>query len=133
MTVGKKYNNVAGTTSGDFTIGIGKATVGQYVIFAICNGANTNAHDKNNAEIQIEGVCFYDIKMVAENAGKQIVAKQLRGTINNTTITRIEDVFQEDFPADVTLTSDGTKLSVECVDTGTETHYTIYATLTRIV
>ena len=129
----KTFNNTAGTTSSKFSIGVGSATASHYVIFAVCDGANTTAYDKAGEEIAVAGVEFYDIKVVAENAGNQIVAKQLRGTINNTTITRIEDVFQEDFPADVNLTSDGTKLSVECVDTGTETHYTVYATLTRIV
>jgi len=60
------------------------------------------------------------------------MARQLRGTVSGSTVSRIEDVFQEDFPADVTLTSDGATLSVECKHTDSPTTYTIYATMTSV-
>jgi hypothetical protein len=60
------------------------------------------------------------------------VAKQLRGTVNNTTVTRIEDIFQEEFSADVILTSNGTILTVTCKSTGSLTNYTIYTTMVSI-
>jgi len=129
----KTFNNIAGTTSSEFSIGVGSATASHHVIFAVCNGANATALDKAGFEIAVAGVEFYDIKVVAKNSAGEIVAKQLRGTINNTTVTRIEDVFQEDFSADVNLTSNGITLSVECVDTGTPTEYTIYVTMVRII
>jgi hypothetical protein len=60
------------------------------------------------------------------------MAKQLRGTVSGTTVTRIEDIFQEEFSADVVLTSTGTKLTVTCKHTGSLTNYTIYATMISV-
>jgi hypothetical protein len=128
----KKFNNISGTTSSNWAIGVGKATAVQYVIYAICNSTDVVAKDKNNNEISVSGIGFYDMKIVAKNASGDIVAKQLRGTINGTTVTRIEDVFQEDFSADVVLTSNGTTLTVTCKNTGSLTNYTIYTTMTSV-
>ena len=128
----KKFNNISGTTSSNWAIGVGKATAVQYVIYAICNSTDVVAKDKNNNEISVSGIGFYDMKIVAKNVAGDIVAKQLRGTINGTTVTRIEDVFQEDFSADVVLTSNGTTLTVTCKNTGSLTNYTIYTTMTSV-
>ena len=56
---------------------------------------------------------FYDLKLVAIN-GSNIVAKHLRGVIYNSVVSRVEDVYQEDFEADVTLTVNSELLSIEC-------------------
>lgn len=125
----KKFNNISGTTSSSYAIGVGKATAVQYVIYAVCNLNDVAAKDKNNNELPVDGIEFYDMKIVAKNANGDIMAKQLRGTVNGTTVTRIEDIFQEEFSADVVLTSNGTKLTVTCKDTGSLTNYTIYATM----
>jgi hypothetical protein len=111
----KTFNNTSGTTSSDFALG---------------QGTNAGiAVDRTGNQINVSGIEFYDAKVLAKNASGGIVAKQLRGTINETTVTRIEDVFQEDFSADVTLTSTGTTLSVNCTGTG---NFAIYITLTRV-
>lgn len=123
----KTFNNAAGTTSTEFGLGVGTGSeVRQFVLHSF--GAGT-AVDRNENEVNVNGIEFYDIKMLAKNSTGAIVAKQLRGTISGTTVTRIEDLFQEDFTADVTLTSSGTTLSVAC--TG-DANFTIYATLTRV-
>jgi hypothetical protein len=122
----KSFNNIAGTTSTEFGLGVGTGNeVRQVVLNAV--GSNS-AVDREGNELVVSGVEFYDIKVLAKGA-EGIVAKQLRGTVNGTTVTRIEDVFQEDFAADVTLTSDGTTLSVACTGSA---NFTIYATLTRV-
>ena len=122
----KTFNNTAGTTSSDFALGQGTGNeVRQFVLSRTDGGIATN---RSNNSIDISGVEFYDAKVLAKSAGG-IVAKQLRGTINRTTVTRIEDVFQEDIVADVTITSNGTTLSVNCTGTG---NFTIYITLTRV-
>jgi len=122
----KTFNNTAGTTSSDFALGQGTGNeVRQFVLSRTDGGIATN---RSNNSIDISGVEFYDAKVLAKSAGG-IVAKQLRGTINGTTVTRIEDVFQEDIVADVTITSNGTTLSVNCTGTG---NFTIYITLTRV-
>ncbi len=122
----KTFNNTAGTTSSDFALGQGTGNeVRQFVLSRTDAGIAT---DRSNNSIDISGVEFYDAKVLAKSAGG-IVAKQLRGTINGTTVTRIEDVFQEDIVADVNITSNGTTLSVNCTGTG---NFTIYITLTRV-
>lgn len=123
----KTFNNTAGTTSSDFALGQGTGSeVRQIVLNATGPGL---AHNRDGYEIVISSVEFYDIKMLARNASGGIVSKQLRGTIHGVIVTRIEDVFQEDFAADVTLTSNGTILSVHCTGTA---NFTIYTTLTRV-
>jgi hypothetical protein len=122
----KTFNNTAGTTSSDFALGQGTGNeVRQFVLSRTDAGIAT---DRSNNSIDISGVEFYDAKILAKSAGG-IVAKQLRGTVNGTTVTRIEDVFQEDIVADVEITSNGTTLSVNCTGTG---NFTIYITLTRV-
>lgn len=128
----KKFNNISGTTSSNWAIGVGKAATVHYVIYAITDSSDVVAKDKNNDEIPINGVEFYDMKIVAKNSTGNIMAKHLRGTVSGTTITRIEDIFQEEFPADVTLTSNGTKLIVTCKNTGSLTNYTIYTTMISV-
>ena len=91
-------------------------------------GSN-NALDRNGESITVSGIEFYDAKVLAKNNAGEVVAKQLRGTINGTTVTRIEDVFQEDFAADVELTSTGTELTVNCIGTG---NFTVYITMTKV-
>jgi len=129
----KKYNNMAGTTASEFTIGVGTAQSVQYVLSAVCLGSDNVALDKNDDNISFTGFQFYDMRIVAKNTAGLVLAKQIRGTINNTTVTKIEDTFQEELSADVSLTSNGSMLTVTCLDTGTETHYTIYITLTSVV
>jgi hypothetical protein len=122
----KTFNNTAGTTSSDFALGQGTGNeVRQFVLSRTDAGIAT---DRSNNSIEINGVEFYDARVLAKSAGG-IIAKQLRGIINGTTVTRIEDVFQEDIVADVALTSNGTTLSVNCTGTG---NFTIYITLTRV-
>lgn len=128
----KKFNNISGTTSSSYAIGVGKATAVQHVIYAVCNSVDVAAKDKNDTELPVNGVEFYDMKIVAKNAAGEIMAKQLRGTVSGTTVTRIEDIFQEEFPADVVLTSNGTKLIATCKHTGSLTNYTIYATMISV-
>ena len=123
----KTFNNAAGTTSTDFALGQGTGNeVRQFVLSRTNAGA---AVDRTGAQVTVSGIEFYDAKVLARSAGGMIVAKQLRGTIAGSTVTRIEDVFQEDFAADVNITSTGTALSVNCTGTG---NFTIYITLTRV-
>ena len=129
----KTYNNTAGTTSNQFTLGEGSgAEVRHFVLTASTTVSNVFAVARDGVDINLNGVEFYDIKVLARN-GSDIVARHIRGTISGLTITRIEDVFQEDFSANVTLTSANSVLSIECTPEGvTQTDYTIYIVLTRV-
>ena len=129
----KTYNNTAGTTSNQFTLGQGSgAEVRHFVLTASTTASNVFAVTRDGVDIDLNGVEFYDIKVLARN-GSDIVARHIRGTISGLTITRIEDVFQEDFSANVTLTSANSVLSIECTPEGaTQTDYTIYVVLTRV-
>ena len=129
----KTYNNTAGTTSNQFTLGEGSgAEVRHFVLTASTTASNEFAVTRDGVDIDLNGVEFYDIKVLARN-GSSIVARHLRGTISGQTITRIEDVFQEDFSANVTLTSANSILSIECTPDGVvQTDYTIYVVLTRV-
>jgi|Laugrespbdmm15sd_2_1035082.scaffolds.fasta_scaffold04692_4 hypothetical protein len=129
----KTYNNTAGTTSNQFTLGQGSgAEVRHFVLTASTTASNEFAVTRDGSDIDLNGVEFYDIKVLAKN-GSGIVARHLRGTITGSTITRIEDVFQEDFGADVVLTSVNSILKIACTPDGvTQTDYTIYVVLTRV-
>jgi hypothetical protein len=130
--VTKKFNNIAGTTSNNWEIGVGSQTAIQYVTWAVCDAIDVPALDKEESSIAVSGLNFYDMKIVAKNDAGQIVAKQLRGTINGTIVTRIEDIFQEEFSADVELTSNGSTLTVTCKSTGSMTKYTVYTTIINV-
>lgn len=123
----KSFNNTAGTTSTEFGLGVG--TGNEVRQFVLSSTGNSVALDRNGAKISIAGIEFYDAKIIAKNGAGEIVAKQLRGTINGTSVTRIEDLFQEDFAADVNFTSNGTELTVNCVGTG---NFAVYITMTKV-
>jgi len=129
----KTYNNTAGTTSNQFTLGEGSgAEVRHFVLTASTTASNEFAVTRDGVDIDLNGVEFYDIKVLARKSSG-IVARHLRGTISGLTITRIEDVFQEDFSANVTLTSANSILKIECTPDGVvQTDYTIYVVLTRV-
>jgi hypothetical protein len=123
----KTFNNTSGTTSSDFALGQGTGhEVRQFVLSCTNTGI---AIDRTGNQISLSGIEFYDAKVLAKNGSGGIVAKHLRGTIHGVVVTRIEDVFQEDFSADVTVTSNGTTLNINCTGTG---NFTIYITLTRV-
>ena len=129
----KTYNNTAGTTSNQFTLGEGSgAEVRHFTLTASTSVANQFAVTRDGADIDLSGVEFYDIKVLASST-TGIVARHLRSTITGTTITRIEDVFQEDFSANVVLTSASSTLKIECLPDGAnQSNYTIYVILTRV-
>lgn len=123
----KSFNNSAGTTSTEFGLGVG--TGSEVRQFALSSTGNTPALDREGNAVTVSGIEFYDAKVIAKNGIGEIVAKQLRGTVNGTTVTRIEDLFQEDFAAEVYITSNGGQLTVNCVGAG---NYTIYITMTKV-
>ena len=127
------FNNIGGTVSNSFVIGAGSDhNVRHFALTAITTGADVLAGDYQDTSIDLYNVEFYDVKLVAKDSANQIVAKQLRGTIFNGVVTRIEDIFQEGFGADVTITAANNLLSILCKHTANETSYTIYITLTRV-
>ena len=129
-----KFNNLTGTTAPEFRLAAGtNSEVRHIVLTASGVSSSTLAVDRYGNEISIAGIEFYDLKVVAiKNSDSAIASKNVRGTISGATVTRIEDIFQEAHDADVTLTSDGTTLSIACTSSSTST-FTIYATLVRVV
>lgn len=127
----RQFNNSTGTTSTEFQLGAGTgAEVRHFVLTAAVNGSPVLAVDRAGNEIDIAGVEFYDIKLLAKDASGS-VAQHIRGTVTGTLVTRISDTFQEDFNGAVVITSTGSIFSVECTST-TPANFTIYVTLTRV-
>ena len=92
----KTFNNTYGTTASEYSIGVGSAEARNIVLTAVCDSTDSEALDKQAMPIEVNGIAFYDMRVIAKNDLGQIAAKQLRGTIN-TAVTRIEDIFQEFF------------------------------------
>jgi hypothetical protein len=129
-----KFNNTTGTTAPEFRLAAGTNSEVRHVVLTASNVTSAMAAlDRYGNEIAISGIEFYDLKVVAiRNSDSAIASKNVRGTISSTTVTRIEDIFQEDHDADVVLTSDGTTFTVSCTSSGTST-FTVYATLVKVV
>lgn len=130
----KTFNNTAGTTSSEFTIGAGTTGCRQIVLGAVCSGVNTDAKGRNGENIVIAGTEFYDLKFLATDQTGQRVAKQFRGTITaGGTISKIEDVFEEGFDGDVELSVSSSELVLNCkIGTASTATYNIYVLLQRI-
>lgn len=127
------YNNINGTVSETFALGAGSEhSVRQFLLTAKTTTADVVAATNKNDVISVSGVEFFDVKVVAKNVGNLIVAKQLHGTIYNGVVTRIEEIFQEEFAADVTLSSVNNVFTILCAATSTDTSYTIHCTLTKV-
>lgn len=131
----KTFNNVAGTTSSEFSIGVGTIGVRQVVLSAICVGSDTAALDRDAQSMQISGTEFYDLKVLGIDQAGNRFAQQIRGTVTeNGSVTKIEDVFEEDFEGGIELAVVGNELQINClISNATTATYNIYITLQRIV
>lgn len=128
----KTFNNTAGTTSSEFSIGVGATNVRQIVLGAVCAGSNTIAVDKEGNSISVEGIEFFDMKVLAVDQAGAKITKQIRGTVSST-IKKIEDIFEEGFDGGVELTVTSNVLSVNCLaGSAINATYSIYVTLQRI-
>lgn len=130
----KTYNNIAGTTSSEFSIGEGAVSVRQMVFGAVCVGADSNALDRNGNQLSVAGTEFYDLKLLAtDNLGNR-VTKQLRGTITvGSSITKIEDTFEEGFNGAIALTLNANTVTMSCkIGSATSATYSVYIALQRI-
>ena len=130
----KTYNNIAGTTSSEFSIGEGAFSVRQMVFGAVCAGADSNALDRNGNQLSVAGTEFYELKLLAtDNLGNR-VTKQLRGTITvGSGITKIEDTFEEGFNGAIALTLNANTVTMSCkIGSATSATYSIYIALQRI-
>lgn len=130
----KQFNNAAGTTSSEFAIGVGANNVRHIVLSATCDGSNAVALDRAGNEITVTGIEFFDLKMLAKDQSGNVATKQLRGTIVvGGNITIIEDIFEEGFNGDVSLSLNGNTLTITCVKgTATTATYSVYVALQRI-
>jgi len=128
----KTFNNTAGTTSSEFSIGVGTTDVRHVVLGAVCNGSDTVAVDREGNGLSVEGIEFFDMKVLAVDQAGAKITKQIRGTVSST-IKKIEDTFEEGFDGGVELTVASNVLSVNClVGSATNATYSIYVTLQRI-
>lgn len=129
----KTFNNTAGTTSSEFSIGVGTTDVRQVVLGAFCDADDTNAVDREGNELTVEGVQFFDIKILAVDQDGNRLTKQLRGTVAGTSVNKIEDTFEEGFDGGVQLSIASNVLSVNClIGSAISATYSIYVTLQRI-
>ncbi|CAB4241749.1 hypothetical protein UFOVP71_287 [uncultured Caudovirales phage] len=130
----KQFNNSHGTTSSEFSIGVGGRGARHVVLGAVCHSGNALALDKEGQEIKVAGTEFFDLKMLAKDQDGNIATKQIRGTITvGGHITKVEDVFEEGFNGNVNLTLSGNTLSISCAKgTATTATYSVYVALQRI-
>ena len=57
----KTFNSTAGTTSSEFSIGVGATGLRQIALGEVCSGTNSSALDREGNKINIEGAEFFDI------------------------------------------------------------------------
>jgi hypothetical protein len=131
----KQFNNSHGTTSTAFEVGTGFATSARHVVLtAVCSGNDATAGDRFEDNIEIAGTEFYDMKILAVDSTGKRFAKHQRGTIAGSNITKIEDIFEEDFDGDIELSLNGTSLNIVCkIGSATSATYSIYITLQRVL
>jgi hypothetical protein len=129
----KSFNNTAGTTSSEFSIGVGATNVRHMVLGAVCTGSNTIANDKEGNSISIAGVEFFDMKILGVDRNGNRITKHIRGTAVGSTVKKIEDTFEEGFDGGVQLAVSNNTLIVTClVGSTVNATYSIYVTLQRI-
>lgn len=130
----KTFNNIAGTTSSEFSIGVGTTGVRHIVLSAVCVGVDTIAGDRNAEQIEVSGTEFYDLKVLGMDQAGNRFAQQIRGTVTGNSVTKIEDIFEEDFEGGVELTIVNNELQINClIGSASIATYNIYITLQRIV
>lgn len=129
----KLFNNTNGTTSSDFSIGVGSTKVRHIILSANCAGADILAVDKEGNEIEIAGTEFFDLKMLATDQAGNIATTQVRGSVTaGGSVYKIEDVFQEASDAEITLSINGSTLSVNCAaGSSPAITYSIYISLLK--
>lgn len=129
----KQFNNSHGTTSSEFSIGVGTTNVRHIVLSANCTTGDTHATDRKSEEITVSGVEFFDLKMLAKDDAGNVATKQLRGTAAvGGSVNSIEEVFQEASGANVTLSLNGNTLSIVCAKgTAASISYSIYISLLK--
>jgi hypothetical protein len=129
----KQFNNSHGTTSSEFSIGVGATNVRHIVLSANCTTGDTTAKDRKNEEITVSGVEFFDLKMLAKDNAGNVATKQLRGTVAvGGSVNSIEEVFQEASGANVTLSLNGNTLRITCAKgTASSIAYSIYISLLK--
>jgi hypothetical protein len=129
----KTFNNTAGTTSSEFSIGVGATGLRQIVLGAVCSGTNSSALDREGNEITIEGTEFFDIKILAVDQAGNRLTKQFRGTAAGSSVNKIEDTFEEAFDGGVKLSLSSNTLEILCLaGSSTTATYSIYASLQRV-
>jgi hypothetical protein len=130
----KQFNNSHGTTSTAFEVGAGFATSARhFVLTAVCNGNDAMAGDRFEDSIDIVGTEFYDLKVLAVDSTGKRFAKHQRGTIAGGNITKIEDIFEEEYDGNIELSLNGTSLMVTCKNgSATSATYSIYIMLQRV-
>ena len=130
----KQFNNAHGTTSSEFNLGVGFGTnLRSYVLFAESNGVNPIvAGDRFEDTIELTGVEFFDLKMLATDSAGNIATKQIRGRVSpGGTVYKVEDIFQETAEADVELVIAGNVLNITCAKGLVPLTYNIYISLLR--
>lgn len=129
----KTFNSTAGTTSSEFSIGVGATGLRQIALGAVCSGTNSSALDREGNKINIEGAEFFDIKILAVDQAGNRLTKQIRGSAAGSSISKIEDTFEEAFDGGVTLSLSSNTLDILCLaGSSTTATYSIYASLQRV-
>ena len=130
----KQFNNLAGTTSSEFEIGVGSTSVRHIVLGAVCTDLATVAVDRLNNQLQISGVEFVDMKVLGKDNNGNILTKQFRGSLRqNGNINLVEDTFEEGFNGSVSIALTEGLLSITCArGTATSATYSIYISLQRV-
>ena len=130
----KRFNNIAGTTSSEFEIGTGSVSVRHIVLGAVCTSTSAIAVDRENAQPQVSGIEFIDMKVLAKDNAGNILTKQFRGSVNQDgNINLVEDTFEEGFNGSISVTLSGNNLLITCSKgSATSATFSVYVTLQRI-
>lgn len=103
-----------------------------YKLTASVTGSPQIALDGLGNSIEHGPVEFYEIKMRAEDALGNLSTRRIHGVISGTDVARVDDILQDDLAANITVTTNGSALTIICADPGIATEYVLQTTLTRV-
>lgn len=130
--INKQFSNSSGTTSSEFELGAGFSTNVRHIVLSAVTDGDTNAVDRNGQEIEISGVEFFEIKMLAKDTAGNVSTKQMKGSVTEGgSVYSVEEIYQDSASANITLGITGSTLSIVCAHSSLELTYNIYVSLLR--
>lgn len=105
---------------------------GEFRLDANVDGGEAEALDLGGNRLLRHAIDFYEIRMHAIDSMGNESVRHVKGVISGMDILRIDEILQEDFFANITMSTDGHELTILCSDPGMPVDFTIYVSLIKI-